>query len=665
MSGWSAIVVTLSKRMRRFVRIGLRAAATVAGIIAAALSATPARAATFVVTNTNDSGGGSLRTAITVANGTAGPDQITFQAGLTGVIAPAADLPVISDNLTITGPGPRNLTISGSNSRRILNFTAPATISGLRLANAFTDRGGGIAFNSTGLLDVSDCHFDQNTVTNEGGAICMLAGSLAVRRTTFTTDQAAGSGGCIWYGQGSGSPTATITNCTFVNNFASSAGGAIRQFNTTAYTASVTNCTFVVNNAGNSGGAIAVAGGSMTLKNSLFTANAAGGNPGGHVIVTGGSLTSLGHNLFGNLNGSNLVADPTDKFGVIGNELNTGVLIAFPFNNGGLTDTTPLLANSIAIDGGTASGAPAGDQRDFPRVGCAPDVGAFESQTLADNDGDGVINCLDQCPNTPACASVNEQGCPTDGDGDGVFDGCDACPGTTAGDPVGANGCSTADEDGDGVLNDQDRCRGTPACARASVDATTGCPTDADGDGLFDGCDRCPGTNDLTDSDGDGIPDCLDACPTAGDSDGDGVQDCQDGCPADAQKRDPGLCGCGSRDVDTDGDGALDCNDGCPNDPSKRDPGACGCGNSEVDSDGDGAPDCNDGCPNDPLKRDPGACGCGNADVDSNGNGTADCQEPPPAPSPAPLCGAGMTEAAMAMAAALMFAGRTGRRRSR
>ena len=133
----------------------------------------------------------------------------------------AGELPAITDALTITGPGPRLLTITGGNNRRILSADAPFTISGIRLANGFTDRGGGIRFNSTsGPLNVSDCHFDQHLATGDGGAICVLAGSASIQRCTFTTDQAAGEGGGIWYGQGGGSPTMTITNCTFVNNFA-------------------------------------------------------------------------------------------------------------------------------------------------------------------------------------------------------------------------------------------------------------------------------------------------------------------------------------------------------------------------------------------------------------------------------------------------------------
>ncbi|HEV7733503.1 MAG TPA: choice-of-anchor Q domain-containing protein [Candidatus Binatia bacterium] len=458
------------------------------------------------MSNTSDAGGGSLRAALIAANANPGLDQIVFDAGGSGTITLASSLSV-TDDLTINGPGARVVTVTGSNARRIFDVTAPTTISGLRLANGFADRGAGIRFDDPGLLTISDCHFDQHLVTVDGGAIILLQGSLVAERSSFTTDQAAGNGGVIAYGEGGGTPSVTITNCTFVNNFASNSGGAIRQGNTTAYTAAVTNCTFVVNNAGSGGGAIAVNGGTMSLMNNLFTANGAGGNPGGHVHENGGTFVSLGHNLFGHLSGTTFVPDVSDRFGSVAAQLNTGVLIAFPSNNGGATDTLAVSATSIAIDAGGATGAPPTDQRDFPRVGCAPDIGAFEVQTLTDTDVDGVINCLDTCPATPTCASVDQGGCPTDSDDDGVSDGCDSCPGTRN-ETVDSNGCATDDEDGDGILNDADRCRGTQPCAAATVDPF-GCPTDADEDGVFDGCDFCPGEDDLTDTDDDDVPDCL------------------------------------------------------------------------------------------------------------------------------------------------------------
>src|SRR5205814_842760 len=84
------------------------------------------------------------------------------------------------------------------------------------------------------------------------------------------------------------------------------------------------------------------------------------------------------------------------------------------------------------------------------------------------------------------------------------------------------------------------------------------------------------------------------------------ITDPFDLCPDDANKTNPGQCGCDVPDTDSDEDGVPDCLDGCPNDHQKISEGKCGCGNPETDSDGDGTPDCLDGCPNDPNKIAPG-----------------------------------------------------------
>lgn len=59
----------------------------------------------------------------------------------------------------------------------------------------------------------------------------------------------------------------------------------------------------------------------------------------------------------------------------------------------------------------------------------------------ADSDGDGVIDPNDKCPDTPAGAKVDENGCELDSDKDGVVDRLDACPDTKPGTRVGKHGC--------------------------------------------------------------------------------------------------------------------------------------------------------------------------------------------------------------------------------
>jgi OOP family OmpA-OmpF porin len=76
-----------------------------------------------------------------------------------------------------------------------------------------------------------------------------------------------------------------------------------------------------------------------------------------------------------------------------------------------------------------------------------------------------VFDGIDQCPDTPRGAEVDQNGCPSDRDGDGVFFGIDLCPDTPAGVVVDATGCPM-DSDGDGVFDGLDACPNTPAGAR-------------------------------------------------------------------------------------------------------------------------------------------------------------------------------------------------------
>ncbi len=67
-----------------------------------------------------------------------------------------------------------------------------------------------------------------------------------------------------------------------------------------------------------------------------------------------------------------------------------------------------------------------------------------------DSDNDGVLNSVDQCPNTPAGTEVDSTGCAVvteaDSDNDGVVDSQDMCPDTPMNDKVDADGCTVFDE---------------------------------------------------------------------------------------------------------------------------------------------------------------------------------------------------------------------------
>ena len=122
-----------------------------------ALTASSGWAATLIVTNTADSGAGSLRNTIAAA---AAGDTIQFAAALNGqtITLTSAQL-LIGKNLIIDGPGSGQLTVQRSTAGgtpmfRIFEITAghTVTIQGLTISNgtaqgSFPANAGGGIFN--------------------------------------------------------------------------------------------------------------------------------------------------------------------------------------------------------------------------------------------------------------------------------------------------------------------------------------------------------------------------------------------------------------------------------------------------------------------------------------------------------------------------------------
>ncbi len=130
-----------------------------------------------------------------------------------------------------------------------------------------------------------------------------------------------------------------------------------------------------------------------------------------------------------------------------------------------------------------------------------------------DDDGDGIWNRNDQCPNEPEDFNgiEDEDGCPEhDRDQDGISDDQDKCPNQPE-DKDGfedADGCPEVDNDQDGIVDTADKCPNDPEDFNGYEDGD-GCPEgviDKDGDGILDKDDACPdepeNLNEYLDDDG-------------------------------------------------------------------------------------------------------------------------------------------------------------------
>ena len=85
--------------------------------------------ATFTVMNLNDFGADTLRQCVLNANAAVGADTIQFKAGLVGTIfVMNGEIPITGTGaLTITGPGPLSIFVSGNNTNRIFNSSNAAS----------------------------------------------------------------------------------------------------------------------------------------------------------------------------------------------------------------------------------------------------------------------------------------------------------------------------------------------------------------------------------------------------------------------------------------------------------------------------------------------------------------------------------------------------------
>ena len=105
------------------------------GVLIAGSQSVNAAPATFTVTNTNDSGAGSLRQAIIDANSNSNPADIdVINFSVAGTIGLVTELPVISQPVTINGYSAPGSAANTATAPQPLNGTLVVVLDGALLA---------------------------------------------------------------------------------------------------------------------------------------------------------------------------------------------------------------------------------------------------------------------------------------------------------------------------------------------------------------------------------------------------------------------------------------------------------------------------------------------------------------------------------------------------
>lgn len=315
--------------------------------------------AVFSVTNTNNAGTGSLRQAVLDANASAGADVIEFAGGLAGTIALSGGELLVSDSLSINGPGANILSISAGNSSRVFNFAAGTSfLRRLSIAQGHATSGGGVS--NAGTLSVEGCDISSNSAV-AGGAISNT-GTLTVLGSTFAYNSSSGSGGGLYNDAGG---IMSVVNCTITNNTTSGQyGGGID----TLGTLTVSNSTITYNAASVGGRAISIReSGIATSISTILAGNSSG-------VVYGAFQSGSINNLLSHAGGGL-------TNGVNGNIVGVDPFISSLGWAGGSTKVLALRDGSPAINKGVNPLSLTTDQRGgiyARQVGGTVDIGAFE-----------------------------------------------------------------------------------------------------------------------------------------------------------------------------------------------------------------------------------------------------------------------------------------------
>jgi uncharacterized repeat protein (TIGR01451 family)/CSLREA domain-containing protein len=268
-------------------------------------------ATTITVSTTSDEavtdGQCSLREAIQNANangdttggdcaaGSVGADTIDLSS-LSGTVTLGSNLPTITDDVTINGPGSSTLIVNANGQDYVLSVGAVrATIAGLTLTGASFE--GGLV--NAGTLTVENSTIDGNSQSagySFGGGISNESGTLTVQNSTISNNRSRdslfngfGFGGGITNNGG----TTSLAQSVVSGNSARFGGGIVNRGTLTVETTTISG-----NSSSNDSGGIRNEG-TGAIERSTISGNGAGVDFGGG-ITNGGTLTLENTTISGN-----------------------------------------------------------------------------------------------------------------------------------------------------------------------------------------------------------------------------------------------------------------------------------------------------------------------------------------------------------------------------
>jgi hypothetical protein len=361
------------------------------------------------------SGACTLRAAVMESNAVGSRDCIWLPAGtflltLTGVddAAERGDLDLL-DDVVIRGAGIAETILDGGGIDRLFDVpwrgAGSVVLSGMTIRNGFEVYGGGIWFDSGGVLALEDVAMRENVADlGEGGAIRLGEGSAAtIRRSAFTGNRALSASAIYAAGplvvedstisshDPEGSPSAVVfaaaptafVRSTFDRNEVGSLGCVVRVGLSVT---TLQNVTFSGNRGGR-GAACSGTSGRLALWNVTIALHE--GSP---VLEAGGGQVELLQSVVGvpvgggpaclnriSSRGNNVDPDGTCIGDGPGDRPARASRLGPLADHGGPTRTHAPRAGSPVLDAGRAGACPARDQRGSLRP--------------RDGDGDGTARC--------------------------------------------------------------------------------------------------------------------------------------------------------------------------------------------------------------------------------------------------------------------------------